>query len=258
MNSIRTLSSVVAGWTLRADHATFRLLTQHAVPRRRQHRQPRYSERRRVDMKNYFLCFALLGVFSPAQLAAQAPPDGDPPVIIRPGDFIRLTVWDNPKYDGEFEIAPDSTVRHPLYRAIKAGGLPLSAVEQRFTEYLKLWLTDARVIVEARLRVALGGAVAQPNVYSFAPEVTVSRAILQAGGPVPDADMRKVRLLRDGAEQILDLKTPTSPDRDIRVRSGDQIVLNKNRSLLREVFGPIASVMSFSLLALTLYLRVFE
>ena len=55
-----------------------------------------------------------------ASAAAQARVLRDP--VLRPGDMLRITVWRHPEMSGDFAVAPDSTLVHPLYQAVRVAG----------------------------------------------------------------------------------------------------------------------------------------
>ena len=35
--------------------------------------------------------------------------------LLRPGDALRITVWRQPEFSGDFVVNPDSTIGHPLH-----------------------------------------------------------------------------------------------------------------------------------------------
>src|SRR5687767_6498171 len=74
------------------------------------------------------------GTASNGQLAGSAPAAE---VVLKPGDLLRITVWRKPEYSGEFGIATDGTVLHPLYRNMRVAGVSMAELEARFREYLK-------------------------------------------------------------------------------------------------------------------------
>jgi protein involved in polysaccharide export with SLBB domain len=47
---------------------------------------------------------------------------------LNPGDVVRITVWRKPELSGDFIIAGDGSVSHPLYRDVRVTGMPLAAV----------------------------------------------------------------------------------------------------------------------------------
>src|SRR5688500_3819794 len=73
-------------------------------------------------------------LFSASAAGAQAV---SAPTILQPGDAVRITVFRQPELSGEFWIAADSSIRHPLYQAVKVAGVPLSVVEARLAAFLR-------------------------------------------------------------------------------------------------------------------------
>src|ERR1700736_1850648 len=49
---------------------------------------------------------------------------------LSPGDVVRIVVWRKPEFSGDFVVAPDSSITHPLYREVKVVGVPLHVVEE--------------------------------------------------------------------------------------------------------------------------------
>ena len=81
------------------------------------------------------------------------------------------------------------------------------------------------VTVPTTLRfVNVSGDVRQPRRVEFTTDLTVLGAISAAGGFTDYADQRKVRLMRAGKVQIVDVKAVrNNPALDIRLLPGDQI-----------------------------------
>ena len=67
---------------------------------------------------------------------------------LNPGDVLRITVWRKPELSGEFIIATDGTVSHPLYRSVRVTGIPLPAVETRIREFLGMLEENPQFVVE--------------------------------------------------------------------------------------------------------------
>lgn len=165
-------------------------------------------------------------------------------VGLQPGDAVRVTVWRSAELSGEFEIVGDGTIAHPLYRGVRVTGVPQAELEGRVRERLLQFETNPQFVVEPLYRVAVGGEVRQPSLYSLRPEVTVLQAVARAGGLSERGRLDRVHLVRDGTLTILDLADPGSETSRLTVRSGDQIYVQRRRDVFREVVAPIASVVA--------------
>jgi protein involved in polysaccharide export with SLBB domain len=172
----------------------------------------------------------------PGPAAAQSAPE------LRPGDVVRVTVWRQPEMSGEFAVAADSTLAHPLYGQVVVAGVPLSEAESRVRELLGRYESNPQFVLEPLFRVAVGGEVRQPNLYTLAPSITVAEAVALAGGPTERGRLERVTLVRDGGERMLDLTDPGSAATQLRIRSGDRIVVARRTSVFREYVVPVASV----------------
>ena len=51
------------------------------------------------------------------------------PVTLSPGDSIRISVWRGEQFSGQFGIAADGTIAHPMYKDVRAADIPLSDLD---------------------------------------------------------------------------------------------------------------------------------
>lgn len=185
----------------------------------------------------------------PADIHAQTPaPDAQPTTMLAPGDSVRVIVWRKPEMSGDFIVAPDNTITHPLYRAVRVGGVPFTTAETNVRTFLARFEQDPQFVLEPLVRVAVSGEVGRPQVFAVRPETTIGEAVAQAGGPNQFGERNKVRVLRreSGGRQrefIVSLLNPESPGATLRVHSGDQIVVDRRRSFFREIFLPALGVL---------------
>ena len=167
---------------------------------------------------------------------------------LNPGDQVRILVWGqnsvNPGFSGDFMVAPNGTLVHPLYRDVQVTGIPLSAVEDRVRTFLTRYLTNPQFVVLPLLKVVVSGEVRTPNVLSVPSETTVAQAIVLAGGPTSSANVQHVRLLRDRQEIAVDLSRADSQAATLQVHSGDQIMVPTKTNALRDYIGPITSTIA--------------
>jgi protein involved in polysaccharide export with SLBB domain len=201
------------------------------------------------------LTIGFLGGALPAGVLAQSPdtktqsPDSRvEQAILAPGDSVRVVVWRKPELSGDFIVAPDGSITHPLYRTVRVGGVPFATAEANLRTFLSRFEQDPQFVLEPLVRVAVSGEVGRPQVFAVRPETSIAEAVAQAGGPTPVAKRDQVRVLRQepGGRQrefYVNLLDPVSSGGTIRVHSGDQIVVDRRRSFFREIFLPAIGVL---------------
>lgn len=175
------------------------------------------------------------------------------PTILYPGDAVRITVWRQPELSGEFWIAADSSIRHPLYQSIKIAGLPMDSARAMLAAFLKRFQDEPQFVIEPLLQVAIGGEVSQPGLHTFRPEVTIAQAVVLAGGLTPHARLESVRLLRQGRPHSVDLTRPEQGLAAQRVLSGDQIMVLARRRGLFSYLLPSATVVTTIMTLITVF-----
>ena len=173
-----------------------------------------------------------------ATLSAQTSPDPGAALSgLNPGDQVRIAVWRNPEFSGDFIIAPNGTISHPLYREIQVIGVPLNTVEERLRAFLTKYIASPQFVIQPLMKIIVGGEVRSPNVYSVPPETTIAQAIALAGGPTDRGNLRKLRVIREGQEILIDLTIAESDVARLQIRSGDQILMPRKSAGFRD-WGP--------------------
>lgn len=203
-------------------------------------------------MKRLLLLFLAVAGVLPAPLRAQAADD----LVIQPGDAVQITVWRKPEFSGEFSVAANGAVDHPLYQDVVLAGVPMAVARQRLRDFLSTWETDPRFVVKPLFRVAVGGEVTKPDLYALAPETTIIQAVARAGGVTARGRLTRVRVLRAGADFTVDLTRSDSPLARTTVRSGDQIVVEQRGSeTFRQYIAPAGT---FAMAAVSLLSLLFR
>jgi len=165
------------------------------------------------------------------------------PAMLHPGDSVKVAVWRNPELSGGFLVADDGTLRHPLYQAIHVAQIPLDSVTARIGAYLTQFTTNPQFVVQPEFHIVVRGEVRNPSLYTVPQETTLGGAIAAAGGPTPEAQLRKVTLVRDQHAYHLDLSDPAAPWTAAPIRSGDQIIIGRKSNLF---FGTILPLVTAS------------
>lgn len=174
---------------------------------------------------------------------AQAPaPSLRTAVFITPGDYVRVTVWRKPELSGEFLVAADSSLKHPLYQDVKVAGATVAAAQERVRTYLLRLEATPQVSIDPLFQVAVGGEVRNPNLYRLAPETNLAQAVALAGGPSERGRLDRVRLLRGGRTYNIDLAGADGAGVQMPIQSGDRIFVGRRSDLLRDNIAPLASL----------------
>ena len=169
---------------------------------------------------------------------------------LRPGDMLRIDVWRQLEYSGEFAIGIDGHLLHPLYQELELEGLSADQARSAIEEFLTGYISGARIVVEPLFRVSVGGEVQEPAVYPMVRGSTVAEAVAMAGGPTALAKLDEVVLVRDGVRYELTLgEDDLVTFGQLPVASGDQILLQRESQfeLWRDVIGPVATLAALTL-----------
>ncbi len=144
--------------------------------------------------------FLILGLLLIAGCATRVPPAADAnwpqacpdaPLILQPGDTLRIRFAFWPELDEEQIVRPDGKISLPLAGVVTAAGI---TPEQLHEELLKLYadkLKNPEITVVVRWldnrRIYVGGEVRAPGVIAMPSRITVPQAIMQAGGLIKDS-----------------------------------------------------------------------
>ena len=152
----------------------------------------------------------------------------------RTGDTIELRIGGVPAEEtqlitGTYTVDGEGFVNLPHVGKVRAAGLGQaalqSAIEAAYRAGEIYTNPSITVTVPAALRfVNVSGDVRQPRRVEYTSDLTLLGAISASGGFTEYADQRKVRLIRGGGVQIVDIKAVRKdPALDVVLLPGDQI-----------------------------------
>lgn len=167
---------------------------------------------------------------------------GAQPLVLFPGDMVRLRVWRGDNMNGDYLVNNDGTVVFPLLGPWPVTGKSADSLKAELVaEYGKYLRTPSIEVLPLR-RVAITGAVQKGGLYPVDPTMTLADALALAGGATPQGDPNKVDLIRDGrvirAELRQDVRILELP-----IRSGDQLFVPE-RSWITRNASVIASIIT--------------
>jgi len=143
-----------------------------------------------------FFCLLLIG----CQTSKHAPlPLAQGPTELTVGDVVRITFPAAPELNQSQKIGTDGTLSLPLVGQVHAAGKTPGALQSELSNLYKSQLQDSETVVAVESRaipVVVSGAVQKPGKIVFERPATVLEAIMEAGGFTPEADLKKVTLIR--------------------------------------------------------------
>jgi polysaccharide export outer membrane protein len=177
------------------------------------------------------VALALGLLLGPQRAHAQNPvpePHAVTDIIVRPGDLLRVKLWPEQQYSGDYQVETSGMVAIPLLGEIHIAGMPLSAVRDTVRDRYRSLTTNGIAIVSLQFRVSVLGDVGRPGLYQVDATQSVFDALSQAGGATLDADLQNIRLLRNNHVVLLDAAQAMetgSPMLSVLLQSGDRIVV---------------------------------
>ncbi|MGD2045940.1 MAG: SLBB domain-containing protein [Gemmatimonadota bacterium] len=164
--------------------------------------------------------------------------------MLQPGSVLRIQVWRQPEYSGDFVLGVEGRLVHPLYQEVPLEGLTLAEARVAIEEFLAGYLQGAQITVEPLYRVSVGGEVREPAVYQVERGTTVAEAVAVAGGPTAVARLDQVTLARGNELYTLRLGEDVVTAGLLPVVSGDQIFIERESefSVWRDVIGPVGTL----------------
>jgi polysaccharide biosynthesis/export protein len=129
------------------------------------------------------------------------------------GDSVKISFPAAPELNQSQKIGADGTLSLPLIGEVSAAGKTVGELQVELARLYKPQLQDNEVIVNLDTRavpVVVSGAVQRPGKIIFERPATVLEAIMEAGGFTPEADLKKVSLIRivkgEHESQLFDLR----------------------------------------------------
>lgn len=152
--------------------------------------------------------------------------DGD----FQVGDRIALVVRGDSSLTDTVAVRAGRTIQLPNLPNISLQGVLRSELDGYLTKQIGKYLRNPDVDATSLIRVAMLGQVGRPGFYSFPADMTLSDAIMIAGGPTQGGDVNKTVVKRSNEVQYPDqvvrqaLASGTTLDQ-MNLRAGDQVVV---------------------------------
>ncbi len=182
------------------------------------------------------------------------PSNSPPPAVVglRPGDAIKVEIWQEPDLSGEYMVNTEGVAVFPLLGERRVTGISAAVLERQLVADYKEYLENPSVNVTVLRRISILGVVRKPGLYPVDPTFTLTDALALAGGISPMGNQKDIRLVRSGRviQRSLDGAVMVG---SLSIGSGDQIVvgqrswLSQNTGVVAGGIGTIATVLAIIL-----------
>jgi polysaccharide export outer membrane protein len=187
-------------------------------------------------MKTRLLAIVLFGMIGAASVMAQS---GELP--LRSGDRVTISIGAIPdnevmQINKVYTISDSGTINLLHIGEVRASGMKPSSLQKSIERnYIEREIyTRPNVLVSIdgggnpdTVRTITITGVNKPGAVPYRQNMTLSQAIMTAGGPTPFASMKKVKLVRAGSSPTVhNLSSGTgNPSVDVQVQPDDQIIV---------------------------------
>ncbi|HEX8692876.1 MAG TPA: polysaccharide biosynthesis/export family protein [Longimicrobium sp.] len=146
--------------------------------------------------------------------------------VVRPGDVIKLRIWQEPDLSGEFPVNEQGTAVLPKVGPMNVAGITQDELRRQVTAAYTRYLAHNVIDVTLLRRIQVLGSVRNPGLYPVDGTMTVADVLALAGGVAPEGRRNQVQLIRGG--QRMDIRL-TGGERlaDTPIRSGDQLFVQQ-------------------------------
>ena len=201
-------------------------------------------------MRKTFPLLILLLAAAPAAAQDQNVVGSSPTgYTLRPGDILQIIVWGQEAYSGPFKVDVQGRIQYPILGEIDTSNKTLAQIRDDLQAGLSEIFNRPFVTVSPQFNIAVLGEVRDPGLFSVDPTLTVLDIVAMAGGPSPNGNLNKIRLMRAGQTMSLSFEGDRVGGRslqDVGLQSGDQIMVPR-RGFTSEDLRTLLSIISVGL-----------
>lgn len=137
-----------------------------------------------------------LGTAAPAAVARARLRDGD----FKPGDLVLIEVQGEETLTDTFTVASDRTLLlpAPIVGTLSLKGVLRTELQDTVATFVNQYVKNAVVRARPLLRIAVQGELVKPGYYYVPADAVLADALMAAGGTRPEANMKTLRIERDG------------------------------------------------------------
>ena len=166
---------------------------------------------------------------------------------LRPGDIIRLWIWQEKEMSGEFLVPESGRVVLPRIGEQSVVSLSKPALRDSIINALRVYLNNPSIEVTFLKRINILGAVRQPGIYPVDETMNIATALALAGGAMREGKQDKVELFRGDQRMVANINRRTRIA-ELPLESGDQLFvpergwISRNTPIVATLLSGMVSV----------------
>ncbi len=150
------------------------------------------------------------------------------------GDQIEISVVGQAAFSDTFVVASGRVLSLPGLPDIPLQGVLRSEAQEYLTKQLSRYIREPQVRVRTKIRLSVYGSVGRPGYLQIPADLRADDAIMAAGGPALDADLKKIFVRRGTTEiwppeALLEAMRQGLTLDQLNLRAGDELVLDPRK-----------------------------
>jgi len=183
---------------------------------------------------------------------------------IEPGDVLEIIVFGEEELSREVIVMRNGNISFPLIGEVKISGYTLKKAEEVIREKLKSYFTHpvVSIIIKSPTSpsISVFGEVLRPGAIPYQRGLRLTDYIALAGGPTPDANLKKVKVVKFALEKPVSITLNVDKiikkgiiEENIELKSGDLVYVPKKFKIN---WGIVLNTLSLAVSVLNLYITL--
>lgn len=148
---------------------------------------------------------------------------------LSPQDVIEISVWQHEDLSRVLTVESDGWISYPLAGRVQAGDQTIAELSEELIRRISKYIPNPQITVTVReyrgLSVTVLGSVRRSGHYSIAGGKNLLDVLAEAGGVSDGGNLSRVRVIRNGHRETINLKSVLEGERELLVNlePGDTI-----------------------------------
>jgi len=176
------------------------------------------------------------------------------PIVLEPGDVVRLAVWREKDLAGDFEVDERGHLTLPMLGVFDVKGKAWEPLRDSLTSGFQRELKNTSITLTPLRRILVLGMVPKPGQYFIDPTLSLAGAVAMAGGATAEGDIANVRVVRDGRTIVQHASIETQLLQG-SIHSNDEIFVEPRSWVALNIAFLTSAALSVAGIAVTILLR---